>query len=381
MRVLLLGDYPDDPRLGSAKVYHKLREELSALGHDVDVLLSPALGERPRNGRLRWLVGPALALRAVARWVAENGAPDVIDAASAEGFLLGQRMRWGWLPGTALVARSHGLEHRNFARMVDDHRAGLVPKPWHRRVWYPAARMSQVAGAARVADRLLVLNGGDRDFAVRRGWKAAGEIDVVPHGVSARFLDAPLPSDAPRGRGILFCGSWDPVKGTPYLADAFTRLARTRDDARLTVLGPGLPEDAVLAAFPDDVRGRVTVVPRAGEDEVMRHYRTHDVLAVPSTFEGFGMVIVEAMSQRLPVVSTPVGCAPSVVRDGDTGRLVPPRDPRAMADALAALLDDGDARRRMGDAAAAAVRGMTWRATAEATVAAYARARASSARR
>jgi glycosyltransferase involved in cell wall biosynthesis len=72
-----------------------------------------------------------------------------------------------------------------------------------------------------------------------------------------------------------------------------------------------------------------------------------------------------------------VGCAPALVRDGVTGRLVPPRDAAALADALRATLDDGEGRRRMGDAAAAAVRGMTWRATAERTVAAYERARAS----
>lgn len=377
MRILLLGDYPDDPRLGSAKVYHKLREELSALGHDVHVLMADALGEKPRNGRLRWAVGPRLAATAVERWVAEHGAPNVIDVASAEGFAIGRRMRRGWLPGTALVARSHGLEHRNFARMVDDHRAGIVPKPWYRRIWYPLARMSQVGGAARVAHRLIVLNEADRGVAVALGWKQAGDVDVIPHGVSGRFLaDAP-PSDAPRGRGILFCGSWDPVKGTHYLADAFSRLARERDDARLTVLGPGLPEDAVLASFPDDARHRVAVVPRADEEEVMRQYRAHDVLVVSSTFEGFGMVIVEAMSQRLPVVSTPVGCAPSLVRDGDTGRLVPARDAAAMAAALGEMLNDEPGRRRVGDAAAEAVRGMTWRATAEATVAAYERARAS----
>jgi glycosyltransferase involved in cell wall biosynthesis len=103
----------------------------------------------------------------------------------------------------------------------------------------------------------------------------------------------------------------------------------------------------------------------------MRAYRSHDVLVVSSVFEGFGMVLLEAMSQGLPPVSTPVGCAPQVVRDGETGILVPARDSVAQADAVVSLLDDSERRRRIGAAAREAVRGMTWAATASRTIEAY----------
>lgn len=375
MRILLVGDYPDDPRLGSAKVYHKLRDELRALGHHCDVLLSPAMGERPRTARLRWLVGPVLAERAIRRAFAQRGPYDVIDVASAEGAIVGLRRKAGAYRGVGLVSRSHGLEHLNFRRMVEDHEAGIVAKPWHRRLWYPAARMSQVALAARLADRLIVLNDGDRAFALARGWKSPGDVVVVPHGVSSRFLDDAPPEDAPRGRGLLFCGSWDSVKGVDYLAAAMGLLADDRDPPRLTVLGPGLPEDAVLAAFPERARPLVTVVPRTSEDEVMRHYREHDALVMTSTYEGFGMVIVEAMSQRLPVIATPVGCAPALLADGG-GILVPPRDPAAIAAAARRLLADPVLRRGLGAAAHARVRGMTWTATAQSALDVYEEARA-----
>jgi glycosyltransferase involved in cell wall biosynthesis len=274
----------------------------------------------------------------------------------------------------ALVSRSHGLEHLNFRRMVDDHHAGLVPKPWHRRLWYPAARMSQVALAARLADRLIVLNDGDRDFALARGWKSPEAVDVVAHGVSQRFLDDAPPPDAPRGRGLLFCGSWDPVKGVDYLVAAMSLLATDRDPPRLTVLGPGLPESAVLAAFPEAVRPLVTVLPRTGEDEVMRAYREHDALVMTSTYEGFGMVVVEAMSQRLPVIATTVGCAPTLLSGGG-GILVPPRDAAAVADAVRRLMADEALRRRLGAIAHDRVRGLSWTATARSTLEVYAAAR------
>ncbi|HEV7588418.1 MAG TPA: glycosyltransferase family 4 protein, partial [Longimicrobium sp.] len=375
LRILLVGDYPDDPRLGSAKVYHKLRDEFRGLGHDCDVLLSPELGPRPAAARLRWLVGPVLAERAIRRAFRERGTYDVVDVASAEGSVIGARRKAGGTRGVALVSRSHGLEHLNFRRMVDDHRAGLVPKPWHRRLWYPAARMSQVAIAARLADRLLVLNDGDRDFAVARGWKRGDAVDVVPHGVSRHFLDDAPPEDAPRGAGVLFCGSWDPVKGVDYLVAAMALLAADRDPPRLTVLGPGLPEDAVLAAFPEAVRPLVTVLPRTGEDEVMQRYREHDALVMTSTYEGFGMVVVEAMGQRLPVVATTVGCAPALLAGGG-GILVPPRDPAAVAGAIRRLLSDAALRRSLGSEAHERVRAMSWTATARRTLEVYEAARA-----
>lgn len=373
MRILLVGDYPADPRLGSAKVYYKLQEEMRALGHHVDLLLAPEIGARPRSWRVRQTVAPWLAARAILRAIAERGPYDVLDVASGEGLLLALRRSIpGRRRGPVIVARSHGLEHLNYRRTLDDARDGLLRKPWTRRIWYPAVRLPQVASAARFADDLIVANEGDRAFALEHGWKRPERVHAVAHGVSARFLAEAPPEDAPRGEGILFCGSWDAVKGAPYLARAMKVLAADPAPPRLTVLGPGLDEAAVLGGFAPDARPHVRVFPRTDEEEVMRHYRTHDLLVFPSTYEGFGMVVVEAMSQRLPVVATPVGCARALVDDGRTGVLVPPRDPAALAAALRRLLADGPLRRRMAAAAHEAVRPLTWRAAAERTLAVYA---------
>lgn len=371
MKILLVGDYPADPRLGSAKVYYKLREEFAALGHECDLLLAPDVGERPANWRVRQTVSPWLADRAIRRAFRERGPYDVVDVASAEGMVFAARRRAGFAREPVIVSRSHGLEHLNYRRTLDDAADGLLRKPWTRRIWYPGVRLPQVAAAARLADALIVLNPGDRAFAVDAGWKPAERVHLVPHGVSARFLaDAP-PPDAPRGGGVLFCGSWDAVKGAPYLARAMALLAAAGDAPRLTILGPGLPEEAVLASFDAAARPLVRVVPRAPEDEVMRHYRAYDVLVACSTYEGFGMVVVEAMSQRLPVVATPVGCAPMLIRDGDNGVIVPPRDPAALAAALRRVMADAESRRAMGERAAETVRPLTWRATAERTLEVY----------
>lgn len=376
MRILLVGDYPRDPRLGSTKVMLKLQEEFQALGHTCDVLLADDVGSVPRHRLARWALAPVAACAAARRASRERGGYDVVDVASAEGLWIGVLRRLGLLDGTAVVGRSHGIEHLNYRRMLDDHAAGLLHKPWTRRWWYPAVRLSQVAAAARVADRLIVLTDTDRAFVLSRRWKPDCDVDVVPHGVSARFLDDVPLADGPRGGGILFCGSWDAMKGVHYLADAFGRLIASGRRVNLTVLGGGVAADAIRATFPEAARAHVTILERAQEESVVAAYRSHDVLAFPSSYEGFGMVLLEAMTQRLPVVAMPVGCAATLVEDGKTGLSVPPRDAAALAAALGRLLDDAALRARLADAAFRRVREMTWGRTAAATLAVYQRARA-----
>lgn len=371
MRILLVGDYPTNPQLGSSKVYYKLQEEFLRLGQQCDVMLGPELGAWPRVSKLRWALTPWVASHAVGQ-VADRY--DVIDIASAEGGALGVRRNLTPSARYAIISRSHGLEHRNYQRLLDDAGFGLVRKPWFRRWWYPVARLSQVAMAARLADRLIVLNEDDAAFAIGRGWKPADCVDVIAHGVSERFLADTPASESPRGRGILYCGTWDDMKGVRYLADAFAVVVAERPRARLTVLGPGVSESAVLSSFAPATRSAVTVIPRVSEDEVMEQYRMHDMLVLPSAYEGFGMVVLEAMSQRLPVIATPMGSALSLVRDGETGLRVPVRASGPLAEAIIRLLDDQMLARRLADAAYPLAVAQTWKRTALRTLETYARA-------
>jgi glycosyltransferase involved in cell wall biosynthesis len=374
LAILLVGDYPDDPRLGSSKVFYKLREEFQAMGHTCDVMWTDGIGARPASRQIRQLLSPWMAGKAIVRQT-NRRKYDVVDAASAEGLFPGLLGLLGNRDRPAFVCRSNGLEQLNYARMIDDHREGLRQKSWLRRIWYPVSRLTQVAAAARLADGLLVLNDVDRTFALDRGWQPPDRVTVVPHGISGRLLDEP-PADASRGAGLLFCGTWDYVKGITYLCAAIGRLHARGNPVRLTVLGPGIPREAVLADFEAAVRPFVTVIDRAPEDRVMAEYRRHDALLFPSTYEGFGLVVIEAMSQGLPVIATPIGCAASLVRDGETGLVVPVRNPEAIADAVTRLMGDPGLGRRVAGNARAQVAGMTWRATALKTIDVYSSAMA-----
>jgi len=372
LSILLAGDYPPDPTLGSSKVFYKLQEEFCARGHECDIVFGDEIAS-PRFRQVGQLVSPWRAAAAIRRRL-DRKHYDVVDVASAEGLWIGIRKKMGGYKDVALIARSNGLEHLNYQRMLDDHVAGLVRKGWPRRIWYPTSRLSQVAAAARLADRLLLLNEEDRRYALDCGWKAEDAIDVVPHGVSDRFL-ADTPVDTRRGRGLLFCGSWGHVKGIAYLVRAFEKLHERGRRLHLTVLGPGVDPAVVVAAFAPSVRPFLHIVPRAAEPEVIEAYRTHDVLMWLSTYEGFGLAPLEAMSQGLAVIATPVGCVPSLVQDGENGLLVAKRDPDAAVAAVGRLMDAPDLRRSIGDAARRTVSGMTWGLAARRTLDAYERAR------
>jgi glycosyltransferase involved in cell wall biosynthesis len=129
------------------------------------------------------------------------------------------------------------------------------------------------------------------------------------------------------------------------------------------------------------VRPFVTIIDRAPEDRVMAEYSRHDMLLWTSSYEGFGLVLIEAMSQRLPVIATPSGYASTIVRDDETGVLVPFRDADAIAAAVRALCSSPARRRRLGDAGHDAVKALSWRATASRTLDVYEASRAECTRR
>jgi glycosyltransferase involved in cell wall biosynthesis len=105
------------------------------------------------------------------------------------------------------------------------------------------------------------------------------------------------------------------------------------------------------------IADRVTVSGSVPHAEVPATLRRFDVYAMPSLSESFGVAALEASSCGVPVVASSVGGTPEVIRHGETGFLVPPCDPTALADALAELLREPERRHAMGRAGRAFVKG------------------------
>ena len=140
-----------------------------------------------------------------------------------------------------------------------------------------------------------------------------------------------------------------PVKGHADLLHAFSRAASAHSELRLLIAGDGpLGQELEDLAAQLEISDLVRFL--AWRDDVPDLLDASDIFVLPSHNEGLGLVIVEAMAKRLPVVATSVGGVPEVVVQGRTGLLVPARSPDEFADAVSLLASDPGRRIRMGEA-------------------------------
>jgi glycosyltransferase involved in cell wall biosynthesis len=136
-------------------------------------------------------------------------------------------------------------------------------------------------------------------------------------------------------------------KGVAYGLEAFASAAADAPDARLVIAGDGALKSRLQAqARTLGVADRVHFL--GWRTDALRVFAGLDIFLMPSLWEGFGLVLLEAMSQRLPIVASDVSAIPEVVADGTTGLLVPPRDVPRLAAALRLLLTDAPLRQHMG---------------------------------
>ncbi|MFG1361284.1 glycosyltransferase family 4 protein [Xanthobacter pseudotagetidis] len=182
-------------------------------------------------------------------------------------------------------------------------------------------------------------------------------------GVPAATITLAVPGtqDAPRAPGtgdpprLLAIGSLIPRKGYRVLLDALERLgdlAFSLTVAGSLTLDPAAAED-IRARAERLPAGRVRLLGALPEAQLDRLYQEADIFVHPSLFEGYGMVLAEALKRGLPVVCTTGGAAAETVPDG-AGLKVPPGDAAALAEALRAVIADRALRRRLADAAFAA---------------------------
>jgi len=144
---------------------------------------------------------------------------------------------------------------------------------------------------------------------------------------------------------IIFVGNVIPRKGLAFLISALGHLPR--DTCRLKVVGSLTRDPAYTRAIRrqitrEDLADQIRLVGSIGDRELASHLAESQVLAVPSSYEGFGIVYIEAMGFGLPVIASNVGAAPELINHGREGFLIRPGDTAGLAQHIEALHRDRD---------------------------------------
>jgi len=190
-----------------------------------------------------------------------------------------------------------------------------------------------------------------------------GDYKVIPNGVDVEFFRRAVPIARWQDGtfNLLFVGRHEPRKGLLELLKAYRLLRRAGYSCRLLVAGAGPQEREARRYVMTRRLANVEFLGRVSDEEKARLFRTADVYISPATGgESFGIVLLEAMAAGAPIVCSDIHGYKGVVRRGEQGLLVPPRNPKALAAAVARLYADPGQRASMSAKGIARAQGFSW---------------------
>jgi len=273
---------------------------------------------------------------------------------SLEKFRTEQKMEYDiihshyWLSGRlGMLAQAHW----NRPHFITFHTLGALKNRSGVGLQEPDFRIAAEKELIQTCHRVLAPTERERQNLVRYYAADAHKIGIVPCGVN---LDLFYPADqraarqklgfAPQDTLLLYVGRFDPLKGLNTLLEAMTYL-RQHPRLKLVIVGGDGAQAPESQNLKQKIRelaidDRVMLAGQIEQQNLPPYYRAADVLVMPSHYESFGLVGLEALACGRPVVSTPVGAAEDIIQKGRTGRIVSDATPRSLAGAIHNILTD-----------------------------------------
>ncbi len=353
MRILHVSwEYPPVVYGGLGRHVHSLAEEQARQGHHVAVLtqrpldgaeselrngvelirIAPPLPERPSepNALVEWITGLDFAMSEAATVVAQDFRPHVVHAHDWVVARTGNVARLA--VGVPLVTTLHATEAGRHQGWIH----GTVSTTIHDREF----------GLANVSQRIITCSKRMRADVNTLFGINEDTIDVIPNGIDApdwrvpaEDVEAARQRWAPRGTLIVFVGRLEWEKGVHTLIEAMVNLAAR--DVHLVIAGTGSYESALVEQARDLIESdRITITGWLPHADLTALQAAADVIVVPSLYEPFGLVALEAGALDVPVVVADTGGLTDVVDGGDAGLLFKAGDSTELARAIQRAVDD-----------------------------------------
>ncbi|MCU0550640.1 MAG: glycosyltransferase family 4 protein [Leptolyngbya sp. Prado105] len=365
MKTLFTFHYPADPNAGGPGVTWRLGKEYEKLGHQVEYY---SLDNLPKqlSPLARFILFPEFTTAKLLR--SQNHASlDVIDASTADAWIWGFALQNLQKKRPLLVARCHGLEHIEHLEYLEESKRGHLKLEWKYPLYRGSIRLWEVATSMRTSDIVLLLNQRDRDFVVERLGVHPDRAHVVANGIPESMLNLPFEPTPGEHEPLKIAqvSSYIIRKGIQYGTPALNSILKRYPKAEVSLLGTECPAEQVYPDFDPEVRDRVTVVPYYENHKLPELLKGHHIKVLPTISEGFGVALIEAMACGLAPVTTTAPGPLEIVRDGETGRIVPCRDREAFEQAVESLILDRDMLDRLRQNAYRAAQRYSWQNIAQ----------------
>jgi len=275
------------------------------------------------NGRADWR-----AVRQIEEYIQEDSV-DLVHTHGYKADLYGYLAAWRC--HKPMVATCHNWVGGTAALGIYNHLDRMVLKKFN--------ALAAVSDA--VAQRL-------RAFGV-----PAEKIKIIPNGIDVPAFERaePLPLLKSEGNTVVgVVARLDMQKGFEYLLRAARGLCTMFPDLKIVIAGEG-PDRTVIEDMIRQYELQSSIILAGQQSNMPGVYAAMDIFVLPSLNEGLPMTVLEAMAASKPVLATRVGAIPSVIKDGENGLLVAPKDFEGLRNAIASLLSDPERRRRLGDQA------------------------------
>lgn len=212
--------------------------------------------------------------------------------------------------------------------------------------------------AARYTDKIINLTKIEIERFLEHGIGTRHQLKQIYNGINIKYYERAITSNLKKrdefglGKDDFVCatvGRFVPVKGHTYLIKAIQKVVKVIPEAKFLFVGDGELKSKLSEEIKSyDLQRNIFLL--GARSDIATILSCINVFLLPSLNEGFGMVLIEAMAARKPVIATNVGGVPEVIINGTTGILVPPEDPEAFSSAIIKLYNNPEMSLEMGSA-------------------------------